>query len=73
MLSPSGPHNGLVRVLVVEDELKLAGVLARGLQEEGYATDVAAANRAEGGADVWITLPMTVPTAAAVERAAALT
>ena len=72
MLSPSGPHNGLVRVLVVEDELKLAGVRARGLQEEGYATDVAAANRAEGGADVWITLPM-VPTAAAVERAAALT
>ena len=41
MLSPSGPHNDLVRVLVVEDELKLAGVLARGLQEEGYAADVA--------------------------------
>jgi len=48
-------------------------MLARGLQEEGYATDVAAANRAEGGADVWITLPMMVSTAAAVERAAALT
>jgi two-component system OmpR family response regulator len=28
-------------VLVVEDEVKLAAVLARGLQEEGYATDVA--------------------------------
>ena len=41
MLSPSELHNDLVRVLVVEDELKLAGVLARGLQEEGYATDVA--------------------------------
>ena len=48
-------------------------MLARGLQEEGYATDVAAANWAEGGADVWITLPMMVSTAAAVERAAALT
>ena len=41
MLSPSELHNDLVRVLVVEDELKLAGVLARGLQEEGYAADVA--------------------------------
>jgi two-component system OmpR family response regulator len=30
-----------MRVLVVEDERKLAAVLARGLREEGYATDVA--------------------------------
>jgi two-component system, OmpR family, response regulator len=30
-----------VRVLVVEDERKLADVLARGLREEGYAADVA--------------------------------
>jgi two-component system OmpR family response regulator len=30
-----------MRVLVVEDEKKLAGLLARGLREEGHATDVA--------------------------------
>jgi two-component system OmpR family response regulator len=30
-----------VRVLVVEDEKKLAGLLARGLREEGYAADIA--------------------------------
>jgi two-component system, OmpR family, response regulator len=30
-----------MRVLVVEDEKKLADVLARGLREEGYAADVA--------------------------------
>jgi two-component system, OmpR family, response regulator len=35
-------HNGLVRVLLVEDEAKLARVLARGLNEEGYAADIAA-------------------------------
>jgi len=29
-----------MRVLVVEDEAKLAQLLARGLREEGYATDV---------------------------------
>ena len=32
----------LMRVLVVEDEPKLAGLLARGLGEEGHPTDVAA-------------------------------
>src|SRR5437879_3575292 len=37
----SGRHNGAMRVLVVEDEEKLADVLARGLREEGYAADVA--------------------------------
>jgi two-component system OmpR family response regulator len=30
-----------VRVLVVEDEVKMAGLLRRGLGEEGYAVDVA--------------------------------
>ena len=30
-----------MRVLVVEDEPKLAGLLARGLGEEGHPTDVA--------------------------------
>jgi two-component system OmpR family response regulator len=30
-----------VRILVVEDEPKMAGLLHRGLQEEGYAVDVA--------------------------------
>ncbi len=30
-----------MRVLVVEDELKMAGLLRRGLEEEGYAVDVA--------------------------------
>jgi len=30
-----------VRILVVEDEHKLAGVLKRGLEEQGYAIDVA--------------------------------
>src|SRR6266446_6268367 len=29
-----------MRVLVVEDELKMAGLLRRGLEEEGYAVDV---------------------------------
>jgi two-component system, OmpR family, response regulator len=31
-----------VRVLVVEDEAKMAGLLKRGLEEEGYAVDIAA-------------------------------
>jgi DNA-binding response OmpR family regulator len=30
-----------MRLLVVEDEHKLAGVLKRGLEEHGYAVDVA--------------------------------
>jgi two-component system, OmpR family, response regulator len=30
-----------VRVLVVEDEVKMAGLLKRGLEEDGYAVDVA--------------------------------
>ncbi len=38
-----------MRVLVVEDEVKMAGLLRRGLQEEGYAVDVAAT----GGEAEW--------------------
>src|SRR3954464_7135111 len=33
--------NDRVRVLVIEDEAKLANVIARGLREEGYAVDIA--------------------------------
>jgi two-component system OmpR family response regulator len=36
------PHNEGVRVLIVEDQPKLAALLARGLREEGHAADVAA-------------------------------
>ena len=36
-----GRDNGLVRVLVVEDEKKLGELLGRGLREEGYAADLA--------------------------------
>jgi two-component system OmpR family response regulator len=32
----------LLRVLVVEDSVKMSGLLRRGLEEEGYAVDVAA-------------------------------
>ncbi len=40
-VSPSRSTMGLeMRVLVVEDEAKLAQLLARGLREEGYAVDV---------------------------------
>jgi two-component system OmpR family response regulator len=33
--------NGVVRALVIEDELKMATLLRRGLVEEGYAADIA--------------------------------
>jgi len=39
-----------VRVLVVEDEVKMAGLLKRGLEEEGYAVDVAG----DGGEALWL-------------------
>jgi two-component system OmpR family response regulator len=39
-----------VRVLVVEDEVKMAGLLRRALEEEGYAVDVA--GRADEG--LWL-------------------
>ena len=31
-----------MRILVVEDETKMAALLKRGMEEEGYAVDVAA-------------------------------
>ena len=40
-LSSAGGDNEPVRVLVVEDEPKLAALLRRGLVEEGHAADVA--------------------------------
>jgi len=39
-----------MRLLVVEDEVKMAGLLKRGLEEEGYAVDVAAT----GSEAVWL-------------------
>jgi two-component system, OmpR family, response regulator len=39
-----------MRVLVVEDEVKMAGLLKRGLEEEGYAVDVAGT----GSEAVWL-------------------
>jgi two-component system, OmpR family, response regulator len=39
-----------MRVLVVEDEVKMAGLLKRGLEEEGYAVDVAG----NGSDAVWL-------------------
>jgi two-component system, OmpR family, response regulator len=40
-VSETDAHNALVRVLIVEDEAKLAKLLERGLREEGYAADIA--------------------------------
>jgi two-component system, OmpR family, response regulator len=40
-LSDARSHNGVVRVLVVEDETKLGNLLSRGLREEGYSADLA--------------------------------
>ncbi|MGH2678801.1 MAG: response regulator transcription factor [Actinomycetota bacterium] len=39
-----------MRVLVVEDEVKMAGLLKRGLEEEGYAVDVAR----DGSEALWL-------------------
>ena len=38
-----GPYDDAVRVLVVEDETKMASLIRRGLEREGYAVDVAGA------------------------------
>jgi len=35
-------YGGTVRVLVVEDEVRMAALIKRGLEEDGYAVDVAA-------------------------------
>lgn len=44
------PTLGRMRLLVVEDEPKMAALLRRGLTEEGYAVDVT-----DGGAEaVWM-------------------
>jgi two-component system OmpR family response regulator len=43
---------GLVRVLVVEDSAAMASVIQRGLQEEGFAVDVAA----DGTEGLWMAL-----------------
>src|SRR5262249_40856008 len=40
-ISHQGARRSVMRVLVVEDEPKMAGLLHRGLVEEGYAVDVA--------------------------------
>lgn len=39
-----------MRILVVEDEIKMAGLLKRGLEEEGYAVDTAT----NGNEAVWL-------------------
>ena len=36
-----GPRLALMRLLVIEDEIRLAGALKRGLESEGFAVDVA--------------------------------
>jgi two-component system OmpR family response regulator len=40
-LLTTGSENARMRVLLVEDEVKLAELVARGLREEGHATDIA--------------------------------
>ncbi len=44
------PYTPVVRVLVVEDEPRMATLLERGLREEGYAVDVAA----DGTDGLWL-------------------
>jgi DNA-binding response OmpR family regulator len=41
--TPSGKqaYTGIMRILVVEDEHKIAGAIKRGLEQESYAVDVA--------------------------------
>jgi two-component system, OmpR family, response regulator len=41
VLTSPPSYREVVRVLVVEDELRMAALLKRGLQEDGYAVDVA--------------------------------
>ena len=42
LLSSHGAYGGPVRLLVVEDDVKMAALLKRGLEREGYAVDVSA-------------------------------
>jgi two-component system, OmpR family, response regulator len=47
-------YRGGVRVLVVEDQVRMAGLLRRALKEEGHAVDVAV----DGPQGLWLaTLP----------------
>ena len=58
-LRPHGQRcaeGGGVRVLIVEDEVKLAGIVRRGLRAAGHAADVAAAARTRCG---WPARPAT--------------
>jgi two-component system, OmpR family, response regulator len=48
--SSAGSHAGEVRILVIEDEASMARLLQRGLEEEGYAVDVAG----EGAEALWL-------------------
>ena len=43
ILADYKPHNGKksMRVLIIEDEEKLCGILSRGLKAEGYSVDIA--------------------------------
>jgi two-component system, OmpR family, response regulator len=50
MLSSSLDENASMRILVVEDEAKMAGLLHRGLTEDGHVVDVAAS----GDDAVWM-------------------
>jgi two-component system OmpR family response regulator len=43
-------HAQRVRVLVVEDSIRMAGVIRRGLEEEGFAVDIAH----DGGDGLWM-------------------
>jgi two-component system OmpR family response regulator len=53
ILRPSSPHPPGARLLLVEDDEKLAGTLARGLEHEGYTVHVAhTGHDALGRADV---------------------
>src|SRR5207302_6900673 len=50
LLSLSASYAPFVRVLVVEDEIRMASLLKRGLEEEGYAVDVVG----DGAEAVWL-------------------
>ena len=58
-----------MRVLIVEDELRLAGLLRRGLVEEGHAADVAA----NGSDALWMARATPSTTGCAVSTPAPTT